>query len=178
MPRLTAMVISGSAWLLCSSAVVRAQAAESLAIPARVRVVAPPFLSTPTIATATVRRADSLVLQVPARGTMVVPIAAIQALEISHGRHRKTSTGALVGAVVGSVAATLFLVGFCRDPDTACQADEVARAVVIIAVPPTVVGTLIGAAIWTERWDRLPIERLGVRSGQSPALRVGLRLPL
>jgi hypothetical protein len=178
MPRLTAMVISSSVWLLWSSPMVRAQEGTALVTPARVRVVAPPLVPTPTIATATGHRADSLVLQVSRSSTMVVPVASIQSLEISQGKRRKTATGALVGALVGGAATALFLSGFCSDPDSACQADEVARAVVIIAVPPTVLGALVGAVIWTERWDRLPLERLDLRNRGTPILRMGLRLPL
>jgi hypothetical protein len=60
-------------------------------------------------------------------------------------------TGLLIGGIVGAVATTVFLVGFCGDPDTACGADEVGRAVVLIAVPCAAVGTLIGWLVRTER---------------------------
>lgn len=62
-----------------------------------------------------------------------------------------TGTGLLVGGIVGAVATTVFLVGFCSDPDTQCGADEVGRAVLFIAVPPALVGTLIGSLIRTKR---------------------------
>lgn len=61
--------------------------------------------------------------------------------------HSYTWTGLLVGGLVGGAAAALFLTAFCSDPDTQCGADEVGRAVVIIAVPPAVVGALIGSLI-------------------------------
>jgi hypothetical protein len=59
-------------------------------------------------------------------------------------------TGLLIGGIVGAVATTVFLVGFCGDPDTACGADEVGRAVVLIGVPFAAVGTLIGWLVRTE----------------------------
>jgi hypothetical protein len=59
-------------------------------------------------------------------------------------------TGLLIGGIVGAVATTVFLVGFCGDPDTACGADEVGRAVVLIAVPCAAVGTFIGWLVRTE----------------------------
>lgn len=62
-----------------------------------------------------------------------------------------TKTGLLIGGAVGAVATTLFLVGFCNDPDTACQGDEVARAALFIGVPITAAGALIGSLIRTER---------------------------
>jgi hypothetical protein len=62
-----------------------------------------------------------------------------------------TGTGLLIGGLIGSVATTVFLVGFCSDPDTQCGADEVGRAVLIIGVPPALVGMLIGSLIRTKR---------------------------
>ncbi len=44
-----------------------------------------------------------------------------------------------------------FLVGFCGDPDTACGADEVGRAVLIFVVPTAAAGALIGSLVRTER---------------------------
>lgn len=67
------------------------------------------------------------------------PLTAITA-----GRSR-TTTGLLIGAAIGAAATTVFLIGFCSDPDTACQADEVARAALIIGVPFAAAGALIGA---------------------------------
>ena len=58
-----------------------------------------------------------------------------------------TKTGLLVGGIIGLAATTVFLIGFCGDPDTACGIDEVGRAVLIIAVPAAAVGALIGSLI-------------------------------
>ena len=62
-----------------------------------------------------------------------------------------TGTGLLVGGIVGAVATTVFLAGFCSDPDTQCGADEVGRAALFIAVPSALVGTLIGSLVRTKR---------------------------
>ena len=61
-----------------------------------------------------------------------------------------TGTGLLIGGLVGVAATTVFLVAFCGDPDTACQGDEVARAVLVIAVPCAAAGAIIGSLIRTE----------------------------
>lgn len=61
-----------------------------------------------------------------------------------------TGTGLLIGGLVGAAATTLFLVGFCGDPDTSCGEDEVGRAVLVIAVPCAAGGALIGSLIHTE----------------------------
>lgn len=62
-----------------------------------------------------------------------------------------TGTGLLIGGLVGGVATAVFLAGFCSDPDTECGADEIGRAVLFIAVPTALVGTLIGSLIRTKR---------------------------
>jgi hypothetical protein len=59
-------------------------------------------------------------------------------------------TGLIIGGVVGAVATTAFLAAFCGDPDTACGADEVGRAVVLIGVPCAAAGGLIGWLVRTE----------------------------
>lgn len=63
--------------------------------------------------------------------------------------HSHTLTGLLIGGLVGGAATGIFLAAFCSDPDTQCGADEVGRAVVIIAVPPAIVGAVIGSLIRT-----------------------------
>ena len=75
-----------------------------------------------------------------------VPPSETQATTRSH-----TKTGLLVGGLIGATATTVFLVGFCSDPDTACGADEVGRAVLFIAVPCAAVGALIGSLVRTEQ---------------------------
>lgn len=140
--------------------------------------MAPPFVPVPTIATVTARGPDSLMLDIPMQGPHAIPLVSIQRLEISRGKKAKTGTGALVGLLVGAAATAAFLAGFCSDPDTLCQADEVGRAFVIIAAPPTLVGALISAAVRSEDWDRVPLERLGSTSRQSSELLLGLRLRL
>ena len=62
-----------------------------------------------------------------------------------------TGTGLLIGGLVGGVATAVFLAGFCSDADTQCGADEIGRAVLFIAVPTALVGTLIGSLIRTKR---------------------------
>ena len=62
-----------------------------------------------------------------------------------------TGTGLLIGSLVGGVATAVFLAGFCSDADTQCGADEIGRAVLFIAVPTALVGTLIGSLIRTKR---------------------------
>ena len=65
--------------------------------------------------------------------------------------HAHTLTGLLIGGLVGAAATGIFLAASCSDADTQCDADEVGRAVLIIAVPPALAGALIGSLIKTKR---------------------------
>ena len=98
------------------------------------QALSPPIVAwTPTLQTQTTVRA--------AFGPQIV---------VSSGRHSHTMTGLLVGSLVGAAAAGTFLAMFCSDSDTRCGADEVARAVVIIAVPSALVGAVIGSLVRTK----------------------------
>jgi hypothetical protein len=79
-----------------------------------------------------------------------VRVASFPRMEASSESHSHTLTGLLIGSVVGAVATGVFLAAFCSDSDTQCGADEVGRAVLIIAVPPAVVGAVIGSLIRTK----------------------------
>ncbi|HEX6747498.1 MAG TPA: hypothetical protein VF092_09445 [Longimicrobium sp.] len=86
------------------------------------------------------------------------PVLATQPLAAPAGafvadtaaRRGHTKEGLLIGGIVGVAAAGLFLAGFCDDSDSPCQGDEYARALVYIALPPAVVGALIGTLIRTK----------------------------
>jgi hypothetical protein len=80
----------------------------------------------------------------PVRGALVPQVVA------SSETHSHTLTGLLIGSLVGAAATGLFLAAFCSDSDTQCGADEVGRAVLIIAVPPALVGAVIGSLIRTK----------------------------
>jgi hypothetical protein len=74
-------------------------------------------------------------------------------LRVGHaasGSHAHTGTGLLIGGLVGAAATGIFLGAFCSGSDNACGADEVGRAILVFAVPPTVVGAVIGSLIRTK----------------------------
>jgi hypothetical protein len=88
----------------------------------------------------------------PARWTeSAVHVAPVPRVVESAETHSHTLTGLLIGGLVGAGATGLFLGVFCNDADTQCGADEVGRAVLIIAVPPAVLGAVIGSLIRTKR---------------------------
>jgi hypothetical protein len=109
-------------------------------------------------------RSDSLYLRTSTATALALLRREVARLEIGR-TSRATGTGALAGAILGGTAATLFAIGFCRDPDTSCQADEYARIYGIIALPPVAVGALIGSLVRRTRWELVPLDRLAVRVG-------------
>lgn len=162
--------------VVCGGPALRAQDA-SLPTPARVRVLARPLGITPVVATVTGHHGDSLVLSVPDRGSLTLPLAAVQGIEISRGTHAKTLTGAAVGLAAGTVATALFLAAFCSDSDTLCETDEYLRAFAIIALPPTGVGAIVGSLVRVERWERVAPERFAWTSAAPLRVGLGLRIP-
>jgi hypothetical protein len=88
------------------------------------------------------------------------PLDSIRALEVSRG---KSWVPPVVGGVGGFVVATgAFLAIFCSDPDTSCDGESIAVAALIIGAPVGAIGTLVGLLLADERWEDLPLERLGV----------------
>jgi hypothetical protein len=75
---------------------------------------------------------------------------SILRFQVRQDARSHTRTGLLVGGLIGAAATTVFLIGFCGDPDTKCEMDEVGRAVLFIAVPAAALGALIGSLIHTK----------------------------
>jgi len=124
-------------------------------------------------------RPDSLELRTAAGAALVLLRRDLARLEVGR-TSRASGTGALVGAIIGGTAATLFAIGFCRDPDTLCQADEYARIYGIIGLPPVAAGALIGALVRRTRWEPVPMDRLAIRAGwvRDGAVTMGVRIAL
>ena len=141
-----------------SGPVGRLVAQDGLPVGARVRVSRPGR----AVLTGSVARVtpDSFWLRLADRADPV-PIGRREPdrVDLSRGSRSYAGQGALIGLGVGAVATTLFLVGFCNDPDTRCEADEYLRAALIIGTPPVLAGAGIGLLIRKERWQPL---RLGV----------------
>lgn len=96
-------------------------------------------------------------------------------IERSLGYRSHAGKGALIGLVSGATAAGAFLTLFCSDSDNACGADEVARAALFIAGPPTLVGAGIGFLIRSERWQALALPSR--KSSLQHFVGIALKLP-
>jgi hypothetical protein len=123
----------------------------------RVRVSAPPR---PGWVVGTVALADSERIVLRSASDMppdTVPLAAVQALEVSTGRPRlgRTFGGILLGAVIGGAVGAAFDVAV----DLGAEVDAPPGAVggILGAVGGALIGGAVGAATAPERWRRVPV---------------------
>ncbi len=97
---------------------------------------------------------------------LALRLGAVSRLELSTGQKSKWLVGAGVGLGLGAAATAVFtavfLAGFCSGSDTDCDGSEYLTAFAILAVPPTIVGAIIGALIKVDRWETVPLNRIRV----------------
>ena len=139
----------------------------------RVRLKAPSILSGWTIGRFAGSTANTLEI-LSKRGYEQVPITSIETLEVSLGRHRNTKTGMGIGLLVG-LGFAFGVRAEASDSANGYELEELAEAyAVLVGVPAaTLVGTLIGAAIETERWVEVSPSRINL--SVSPTRDKGLR---
>lgn len=149
----TRCVVLGCVAVVLAAGAGRGQEAR-LAPGARVRV----FDAAGAWVTGTLARAtgDSLWLQLERDSAHAIALGPMAHLERSLGTRSRAGTGALIGAVVGAAVTAGFLAGFCGG-DTLCDGDEQVRAALLLGAPSLVIGTVVGALIRTERWERVPL---------------------
>ena len=131
--------------------------------------------------TLAVLTADSIVLRVGEPATqLAVLLASVNRLEVVRGRKSNAATGAGIGLVVGIVAGAVFgyasfeeCVSFCIGPGREGVAILVAT---IFGLGGAVVGTLIGSAVKTDRWQEVPLDRLRLQVAPQRDGRFGLGL--
>jgi hypothetical protein len=91
------------------------------------------------------------------------PLDSIRSLEVSRG---KSWVPPVVGGVGGFFLSTgIFLAVFCSEPDTSCDGGNVAIASLVVGAPVGAIGMLVGLLLADERWEQLPLDRLGVVAG-------------
>ena len=101
-----------------------------------------------------------------------IPLASIERLEVARGRRTTARAGACYGGLVGAVLGGLAVAGLgealCENAsDCGASAEGYLVGVGIFGAAGAGVGALTGLAIKTDRWERLPVDR--VRVGIRPA---------
>ena len=97
----------------------------------------------------------------------------VQGLERSAGVHNHALIGGAAGFLAGAAFTAYFLAAFCG-ADSPCQGDEVVKAGTVFALPPALVGVVIGGLIRRERWVAIRPSRVTLRLGPG-SVGVGLR---
>lgn len=122
-----------------------------------------------------------------------VPVRDVERLEVERRTGSHLGVGALIGGITGATLTTGFLVVYCSDPDTVCDAEEVLLASAYFGLPPLGVGSLVGLAVGRHEWLEVELGRRGGGSGPGPTpgapglgpapggaleLRVGVAVPV
>jgi hypothetical protein len=105
------------------------------------------------------------------RSPVRIPVASIERLEVARGRRTAAKEGAqwggLVGAVLGGLAVNALGAALCENA-RGCGASAEAHLVGVglFGTAGAGVGALTGLAIKTDRWERVPVDR--IRVGMTP----------
>ncbi len=127
-------------------------------------------------------RADTLMVRDDDRSVATaVPLATVDRLQVSRGRHSHWMTGAAIGFAVGAV--TGVIVGVAGHNDTDWLIGSGASAflgAVLLAPIGAGTGPVVGLLVRTERWQTVPLDGIGPGSPAGPdgRLGVGVRLAI
>jgi hypothetical protein len=138
---------------------------------ARVRVTAPRLGMSKQPATFQAIRGDTLV--VLADSTLHCPVEFVSELEVYRGRKSNSLLGAVIGAGAGLVWATYRATEECPGP--LCE-EQIALGSMFCAGGGAIIGSLIGLAIRTDRWEEVPLSRLRVSLAPQRNGRLGFGL--
>ena len=170
--------------VLGSFAPLAAQQAPHLTPGQRVRVTIPSALEKQR-ATVLAMAADSITLSLDTRGDffakthrqVIVALGSLSSLEVSNG----TANNAAIGAVIGGAAGAIFGVIEVKRENDACHrrggwfCDLLPPAAgLLLGVPVAGIGTLVGLLVRTERWEKVPLDRLRLGIVAQPSGRLGL----
>lgn len=126
---------------------------------AHVRVTAPYLPLGPLQGTLTRIDADTLVI-----GSTPVARNTLTRLEVNTGRRSHLGTGLGLGLLAGAGLGAILGASVGNDGGEFCTATQCAVAgAAVVGVAGMVVGALVGAMTHTDRWQEVPLERVGVR---------------
>ncbi len=153
----------------------------------RVRVVAPALWGGSAVGTVAAVNDRVLVLAPEGGGTELrIPIVTVDRIEISGGRRPTWSSvlthagiglvfGAVSGALVGPLITSSDCLAWKKIPDGGCSADlsdadARLRSAIQFGVAGTVIGAIVGAIVGSERWERLPTDRVRLTAHRQTGL--------
>ncbi len=114
------------------------------------------------------------------RAGLRVPLEQIGQLEVLRRTGERWRQGALVGGGVGAALTTAFLIPFCGDPDTVCDAGTYLRTIGLLGATSAAAGALLGLAVGEHAWVVVELDRSGASSSPvgsgAPGLAVNLEL--
>ena len=96
-----------------------------------------------------------------------IPLASIERLEIARGRRTAAKEGALWGGVLGTVLGGLAVFGLSQamcdyGSDCGGSMEAFLAGAGIFGAAGAGVGALAGLAVKTDRWERVPVDRVRV----------------
>jgi len=127
---------------------------------------------------------DTLVLHPDAQdgagAALAIPVASIERLQVSRGRHSKWLTGLVIGAGVGAVSGAIIGAATGEEDWLTSTGEYAVMGVVLFTPIGALTGTLIGLMVKTERWETAPLTGVAPTVSRGPGGRVsvGLRLTL
>jgi hypothetical protein len=130
----------------------------------RVRVTAPALGIEKQVAMFESVRGDTLVMLADTR-MIPCPLSSVTRIDRYHGRKSwGWWKGALIGLGAGATAGAIwgafeYEAGNCGSFD---ESDCIVLGAIIIGVPATLVGGVVGALIRTDRWEEVPLDQLRV----------------
>ncbi|MGH7537811.1 MAG: hypothetical protein ACREMF_04190 [Gemmatimonadales bacterium] len=143
----------------------------------RVRFTPPDPAQDWVIGTVTGHRGDTLVLLTERSGSISVPLANLDLLEVSDGVHGHALTGLGLGLLAG--AAVGGAIGAAVEPDELLgRGINVLAGVALGGAGGGLIGVAVGASIRSERWQDIPGRELGASPSSTNGDRLALGLSL
>ena len=129
----------------------------------RVRITAPSAGADRLIGTVVPSPIDTLMVRPAARMTAVaIPLASVTRLEVRFGQKSHLLLGAAIGFVAGAASLGIGSAVVCKREDSDCAKYQTVSLTALGGLSGGAVGALLGSFIRTDRWDRVPLERLSV----------------
>jgi hypothetical protein len=169
--------------LLAPSVDVLAQRARPVAPGDRVRITAPSIVGERLVGTLAELRPEALLLEPEdSVEAVLLPLAAVNKLELSRGKGSKIGRGALAGGLFGAGVGLVVGIAALGEDGGGFHigVGEVIRGTLVLGGLGAGMGMLLEVAAPGERWETVPLDRIPVslEPHTRPALSVSVSLQL